>query len=120
METRMGDLEALVRRQERALTTMESKLCKCGGSRWAESLKDLKCTPVSVLLSLSYTTPPVVPVAIPEVEVVPESPEPLPICKPVGVIGEEVPAVVTSPASERLIYIASIFASELSPILVWL
>ena len=64
---------------------MESKLCKCGGSRWAESLEDLQRTPGSVSSSLSYATPPVVPVALPEVEVVPESPEPLPIREPVGI-----------------------------------
>ena len=103
METHMGDLEALVCRQEQALNAMESRLCKCGGSRWAESLEDLQRTPASVLSSLLYTAPPVVPVAIPEVEVVPESPEPFPICEPAGITKEEVPAVVTSPASERLI-----------------
>ena len=103
METHVGDLEALVRQQEQALNAMESKLCKCGGLRLAEPLKDLQCTPVSVLLSLSYATPLIVPIAIPEVEVVPESPEPLPVCEPAGVIGEGVPVVVASPASERLI-----------------
>ena len=77
METRMGDLEDLVRRRGRALNAMESRLCKCGGSRWAESLEDLQRTPASVSSSLSYATPPVVPVALPEVEVVPELPEPL-------------------------------------------
>ena len=82
---------------------MESRLCKCGGSRWAESLEDLQRTPVSVLSSLSYVTPPVVPIAIPEVKVVPESPEPLPVRKPAGAVEEEVPAIVASPASERLI-----------------
>ena len=103
METCMGDLEALVRHQERALNVMESRLCKCGGSRWAESLEDLQRTPVSVSSSLSYATPPVVPVAIPNVEVVPESPEPLPVCEPAGITKEEVPAVVASPVSEQLI-----------------
>ena len=103
METRMGDLEDLVRRQGQALNAMESRLCKCGGSRWAESLEDLQCTPASVSSSLSYATPPVVPAALPEVEVVPESPEPLPVREPVGTTEEEVPAVVASPASERLI-----------------
>ena len=48
METRMGDLEDLVRRQGQALNAMESRLCKCGGSRWAESLEDLQRTPASV------------------------------------------------------------------------
>ena len=69
METRMGALEDLVCQQGQALNAMESRLCKCGGSRWAESLEDLQRTPASV--SLSYVTPPVVPVALPEVEVVP-------------------------------------------------
>ena len=103
METRMGDLEDLVHRQGQALNAMESRLCKCGGSRWAESLEDLQHTPASVSSSLSYATPPVVPVALPEVEVVPESPEPLPIREPAGITEEEVPAVVASPASKRLI-----------------
>ena len=92
----MGDLEALVRRQERALNVIESRLCKCGGLRWAESLEDLQRTPASVLSSLSYATPPVIPIAIPEVEVVPESPEPLPICEPAGITKEEVLAVVVA------------------------
>ena len=99
----MGDLEDLVRRQGQALNAMESRLCKCGGSRWAESLEDLQRTPASVSSSLLYATPPVVPVALPEVEVVPKSPEPLPVRKPAGITEEEVPAVVASPASERLI-----------------
>ena len=103
METCMGDLEDLVRQQERALNAMESKLCKCGGSRWAELLEDLQHTPGPVSSSLSYTTPPVVPAVLPEVEVVPESPEPLPVCEPAGITEEEVLAVVASPASERLI-----------------
>ena len=103
METRMGDLEDLVRRQGQALNAMESRLCKCGGSRWAESLEDLPRTPASVSSSLSYATPPVVPAVLPEVEVVPESPEPLPVREPAGITDEEVPAVVASPASERLI-----------------
>ena len=103
METRMGDLEDLVRRQEQALNAMESKLCKCGGSRWAESLEDLQCTPGSVSSSLLYATPPIIPVALPEVEVVPESPEPLPVREPAGITEEEVPTVVASPASEQLI-----------------
>ena len=66
METRMGDLEDLVRRQGQALNAMESRLCKCGGSRWAESLEDLQRTPASVSSSLSYATPPVVPVVLPD------------------------------------------------------
>ena len=99
----MGDLEDLVRQQGQALNAMESRLCKCGGSRWAESLEDLQCTPASVSSLLSYVTPPVIPVAIPNVEVVPESPEPLPVCEPAGITEEEVPAVVASPVSERLI-----------------
>ena len=103
METHMGDLEDLVRRQERALNAMESKLCKCGGLRWAESLEDLQHTPGSVSSSLSYATPPVVPVALPEVEVVPELPELLPVREPAGVIQDEVPEVVATPTSERLI-----------------
>ena len=90
METRMGDLEDLVRRQEQALNAMESKLCKCGGSRWAELLEDLQHTPGSVSSSLSYATPPVVPIAIAEVEVVPESPKPLPVREPAGVIQDDV------------------------------
>ena len=103
METHMGDLEALVHRQERALNVMESKLCKCGGSRWAESLEDLQIMPGLVSSSLSYATPPVVPVAIPEVEVVLELPELLPVCELAGVVGEEVPVVIMNPASEWLI-----------------
>ena len=103
METRMGDLEDLVHRQGQALNAMESRLCKCGGSRWAESLEDLQRTPASVSSSLSYATPPVVPVVLPEVEVVPESPEPLPVREPAGITEEEVPTVVAIPASERLI-----------------
>ena len=93
METCMGDLEDLVRRQGLALNAMESRLCKCGGSRWAE---DLQRTPVLVSSSLSYTTPPVV-------EVVLESPEPLPVPEPAGITEEEVLAIVASPASQRLI-----------------
>ena len=103
METHMGDLEDLVRRQERALNAMESKLCKCGGSRWAELLEDLQHTPRSISSSLSYATPPMVPIAIAEVEVVAELPEPLPVREPAGVISDEVPEVVASPSSERLI-----------------
>ena len=82
---------------------MEPRLCKCGGLRWAESLEDLQHSPRSASWSLSYATPPVVPIAITEVEVVPESPEPLPVREPAGITEEEVPAVVASPASERLI-----------------
>ena len=63
METRMGDLEDLVRRQERALNAMEPRLCKCGGSRWVESLEDLQHSPRSASSSLSYATPPVVSIA---------------------------------------------------------
>ena len=96
-------LEDLVHQQGQALNAMESRLCKCGGWRWAESLEDLQRTPASVSSLLSYTTPPVVPVALPEVEVVPESPEPLPVREPAGITEEEVPAVVASPASKRLI-----------------
>ena len=103
METHMGDLEDLVRRQGQALNAMESRLCKFGGSCWAESLEDLQRTPASVSSSLSYVTPPVVPVAIPDVEVVPESPEPLPVCEPAGVVQEEVPEVIASPTSKRLV-----------------
>ena len=90
MENRMGDLEDLVRRQGEALNAMESRLCKCGGSRWAESLEDLQRTPASVSSSLSYATLSVVPAVLPEVEVVPESPEPLPVREPVGTTEEEV------------------------------
>ena len=103
MEISMGDLEDLVCRQERASNAMESKLCKCGGSRWAESLEDLQHTPGSVSSSLSYATPPVVPIAIAEVKVVPELPELLPVCEPAGVVHEEVPEAIASPSSERLI-----------------
>ena len=103
METRMGDLEDLVHRQEQALNAMESKLCKCGGSHWAESLEDLQHTPGSVSSLLSYATPPVVPIAIAEVEVVPDLPEPLPVREPAGVIQDKVPEVVANPTSERLI-----------------
>ena len=103
METRMGDLEDLVRQQGQALNAIEPRLCKCGGSRWAESLEDLQRTPASVSSSLLYATPPVVPVAIPDVEVVPEFPEPLPVRKPAGITKKEVPAIIASPASKRLI-----------------
>ena len=75
----------VVRRQSRALNTMEGRLCHCGSDRWAKSLEDLRRTPALSEggSSLSYVTPPQVPGSTLAIEAAPPpSPDPLPIRDP--------------------------------------